>query len=79
MRKIIGSLRDHRHFMVVIAFLVVAMTFPTIAHVFDTEAFWVPTGNHPDTWMKFWDAWYGKMIFSGRADYYYTDLFSTLR
>ncbi|MCY3915043.1 MAG: hypothetical protein OXG49_03430 [Chloroflexi bacterium] len=75
MRKIIGSHRDHRHFLVTISLLIVVMTFPTIAYVFNTEVFWVPTGNHPDTWMKFWDAWFGKMIFSGRADYYYTDQF----
>lgn len=75
MRKIAGSLRDHRHFLAVMSLLIVVMTFPTIAYLFNTEVFWVPTGNHPDTWMKFWDAWYGKIVFSGRADYYYTDLF----
>ncbi len=75
MRMVIGSLRDHRHFIAVITLLIVVMTFPTIAHVFNTEVFWIPTGNHPDTWMKFWDAWYGKLIFSGRADYFFTDLF----
>lgn len=75
MTKIADSLREHIHFFAVISLLIVVMTFPTIAYVFNTEVFWVPTGNHPDTWMKFWDAWYGKMIFSGRAHYYYTDLF----
>lgn len=75
MRKIIKMFRDHRHFFAVISLLIVVLTFPTIAYIFNTEVFWVPTGNHPDTWMKFWDAWYGKALFSGRANYYFTDLF----
>ncbi len=75
MRKIIISLRNHRHFFAVISLLIVVVTFPTIAYIFNTEVFWVPTGNHPDTWMKIWDAWYGKALFSGRANYYFTDVF----
>ena len=75
MKTISDSLRDHRHFLAVVSLLIAVMTFPTIAYIFNTEVFWVPTGNHPDTWMKFWDAWYGKMILSGRADYFFTDLF----
>ena len=50
------------------------MTFPTIVYVFNTEVFWLPTGNHPDTWLKFWDAWYGKRMLAGQAEYYYTDM-----
>ena len=68
------SLRHHLHFIVVVTILIVVMTFPTIIYVFDTELFWLPTGRHPDTWMKFWDAWYGKRILAGEADFYYTDL-----
>ncbi|MCY4062842.1 MAG: hypothetical protein OXG53_10780 [Chloroflexi bacterium] len=52
MRRIIDSIRDHCHFIAVIALLIVVMTFPTIVYVFNTEVFWLPTGNHPDTWTK---------------------------
>ena len=49
-------LRQHLHFIAVVAFLIVAMTFPTIVYVFNTEVFRLPTGKHPDTWLKFWVA-----------------------
>ena len=72
--RCINILREHIHFIVVVTVLIVVMTFPTILYVFDTEVFWLPTGNHPDTWGKFWDAWYGQKVLSGQADLYYTDL-----
>jgi len=50
------------------------MTFPTIVYVFNTEVFWLPTGYHSDTWMKFWDAWYGWRVLAGEADIRHTDL-----
>ncbi len=68
------TLREHRHFIVVVAILIVVMTFPTIKYVFNTDVFWLPTGRHTDAWMKFWDAWYGKRILAGEAHFYYTDL-----
>ncbi len=74
MRGFGAALRGHRHFFILTALLILIMTFPTIVYVFNTEVFWLPTGNHPDTWMKFWDAWYGKRMLAGQADYYYTDL-----
>ncbi len=68
------TLRQHLHFIVVVTILIVVMTFPTIKYVVNTDVFWLPTGNHPDTWHKVWDAWYGKRILAGNADFYYTDL-----
>ncbi len=72
--KAARTLREHRHFIVVVAILIVVMTFPTIKYVFNTDVFWLPTGRHTDAWMKFWDAWYGKRILAGEAHFYYTDL-----
>ena len=74
MPKTLDALRKHLHVFVILAILIAVMTFPTIEYVFNTEVFWLPTGNHPDTWHKFWDAWYGKRILAGQADFYYTDL-----
>ncbi|MDE2776683.1 MAG: hypothetical protein OXI77_12135 [Chloroflexota bacterium] len=68
------TLRQHLPVFIIVAILIVVMTFPTIVYVFNTEVAWLPTGNHHDTWMKVWDAWYGKRILDGKADYYYTDL-----
>lgn len=74
MSRIGSALRRHRHFVVVVTILILVMTYPTIIYVFEPDVFWLPTGNHGDTWMKVWDAWYGKRILSGQSDYYFTDL-----
>ncbi|MCY4061105.1 MAG: hypothetical protein OXG53_01920 [Chloroflexi bacterium] len=73
MQKARSALSEHFPFMVMVALLTLAMTFPTFLHVFRTDAFWLPTGGVSDAWMKFWDAWYAKLIFSGLADFYFTD------
>ena len=64
--------RIHWHFLVVVSILIVVMTWPTILYVFKTDIFWLPTGRG-DLFMKFWDAWYGASIFTGNADFYFTD------
>ena len=74
MPRIRDTLRRHLHFIVCATILILVMTFPTIIYVFNTEVFWLPTGNHPDAWFKVWDAWYGKRLLAGQADFYYTDL-----
>lgn len=68
------ALRQHLCVFLILALLVVVMTFPTIFHVFSAEVFWLPTGDHSDTWMKFWDAWYGWRVLAGEADIRHTDL-----
>ena len=73
MSKISKTIREHRHFLIVVIGLIIAMTFPTVVYVFRTDVFWLPTGRG-DLFMKFWDAWYGKAILSGEADFYFTDL-----
>ena len=74
MTRAFTTIREHLHFITVACTLIVAMTFPTIIYIFNTEVFWLPTGNHEDTWIKFWDAWYGQKLFSGQANLYHTDL-----
>ena len=74
MTRLRNRFRNHLHFIVIVTILTLVMTFPTIVYVFNTEVFWLPTGNYPDTWMKFWDARYGQELFSGQADYSFTDL-----
>ena len=65
-------LRNHLHFVVTIGILIMALTWPAIVHVFDTTVFWLPSDN--DIWIEFWNAWYGKLILAGEADFYFTDL-----
>lgn len=67
------STRNHLHFIVVLCVLLVVMTWPTIVYVFNTEVFWLPIDSG-DIWIEFWNAWHGKQILAGKADYLFTDL-----
>lgn len=71
MSRKISLLRKHWHFIVIVAILLVAMTWPTVLHVFDTDARWLPTREY-DVWIKFWDAWHARSILAGEADLFYT-------
>ena len=63
----------HRHLFLVVAVLIVIMTFPTVVYVFKTDVFWVPVDSG-DVWITFWNAWYFKSLVAGTADFYFTDL-----
>lgn len=67
------KIHNHLHFLVVLSALLVVMTYPTIVHVFNTEIFWLPIDSG-DIWIEFWNAWHGKQILAGKADYLFTDL-----
>ena len=72
MTRLTRTLGYHRHFLLVVSILIVVMTWPTILYVFKTDVFWLPTGRG-DLFMKFWDAWYGASVFTGNAEFYFTD------
>ena len=74
MRRIRSTLCNHRHFLIIVTLLTLATTYPTIVYVFNTDVFWHPGGSSLDTYIEFWDIWYGKMILTGQADRFYTDL-----
>ena len=73
MLKIPRILRHHPLFFICAPLLVIALTWPTLFYVFNTDIFWLPSYDF-DVWMKFWDAWYGGLILRGEADFYFTDL-----
>lgn len=72
--RLLGRLSEHRHFLIVLTLLTLAVTFPTIVHVFRTDTFWHPGGEHPDSFIKLWDVWYGNLFLRGQADRFYTNL-----
>lgn len=74
MRRVLEQLHKHRHFVIIITLLTLVVTFPTIVHVFRTDVFWHPGGEHPDIFIEFWDVWYGSQFLRGQADRFYTDL-----
>ena len=73
MTKFWRAIHNHLHFLVVVSALLVVMTYPTIAYVFNTGGFWLPIDSG-DIWIEFWNAWHGKQILAGKADYLFTDL-----
>ena len=73
LKRLTHALRRHIHFLVIVPLLILLMTWPTAAHVFDTSSFWL-AGDNIDAHMLFWDAWYLKLLISGQADFFYTDL-----
>ena len=74
MKRLRTTLREHRHFVIVITFLTLLMTFPTIYYVFQPDVFWHPAGESNDVYLKIWDVWHGGRFFSGQTDsFLYTD------
>ncbi len=74
MKLVLRWLRENHHFVIVITLLTLVLTYPTIVQVFRTDIFWHPGGEHPDSFIKLWDVWYGNLFLSGQADRFYTDL-----
>ena len=73
MKILRNALRHHLPFLVIMPLLIVVMTWPTMAQVFDFDSFWLVQDNI-DANMLFWDAWYFEKLITGQADYYFTDL-----
>ena len=72
MNRIAAASRRHWPFFVFVPLLILIMTWPTAAYVFDWNTMWLPSDDD-DLRMKFWDAWYGGHFLAGQADFYYTD------
>ena len=56
-----------------VSILILVMTWPTILYVFKTDIFWLPIDSG-DIWIEFWNAWYGRLLLTGEAEYFHTDL-----
>lgn len=66
-------LRNYLPFIIVVAVLLVLMTWPTVVYVFNTDVFWLPTIVY-DAWTNVWNAWYAELILAGKAELLHTDL-----
>ncbi len=67
----ISGLRNHLHVLLIVPLVVIVMTWPTFARIFDSQDFWVHTW-HGDFWFRIWDAWHLERVLTGRADVFYT-------
>ena len=68
----ISRLRNHWHVLLVVPLVVIVMTWPTFARIFDGDEFWLHV-EHRDKWLRFWDAWHLERVLAGQAELYYTD------
>ncbi|MCY3781281.1 MAG: glycosyltransferase family 39 protein [Chloroflexi bacterium] len=66
-------LRDHLHFLIIVPLLIIVTTWPLAQNILDVHSLHRPPGD-ADVLIEFWDAWYGKLLLTGRADYFYTEL-----
>ena len=73
MSRVRSTLHNHLHVVVLVCVLIAVMTYPIGALLLEANVSWVPARD-ADIWMKFWDAWYGKSLIAGQADFYFTDL-----
>ena len=69
-----ASIRKHLPFILVTSILTLAMTFPTIVFIFNTDVFWLPAKHCCDVFIEFWDIWYAKQVLAEGADQFYTNM-----
>ena len=65
-------LRNHWHALLIVPLVIIVMTWPTIARVFDSDGYWFHTG-YWDHWLRIWDAWHIERVLAGQAELFYTD------
>ncbi len=70
--RIAGWLRNHRHVLLIVPLVVIAITWPTFPRIFDSDEFWLHVRHH-DKWLRIWDAWHVEKALAGHAELYYTD------
>ena len=68
----ISGLRNHAHVLLIVPLVVIVMTWPTFARIFDGDEFWLHSA-HGDLWLRIWDAWHIKNVLAGQAELFYTD------
>ena len=67
-----ARIRRHLPFLIITTALIIAMTWPAMALVFDADAFAVPTRN-ADVWQKLWDVWHWQRFLAGESSFYHSD------
>ena len=69
----VKCLRNHWHALLILPLVVIVMTWPTFARIFDREEFWQHTRYTYDAWQKYWDAWHMGRVLAGQSEFFYTD------
>jgi len=69
---VLNKTRTHFPFIAIVPLLIVVMTWPALALIFDADTFALPTRSF-DVFQKFWDVWHLEQFLAGRASFYHTD------
>ncbi len=66
-----GRLRNHIHVLLILPVVIIVMTWPTFARLFDADEFWVH--NHTfEIFHRVWDAWHMGQVLAGQAELWYS-------
>ena len=65
-------LRQHLPVLIIMPLLIIVMTWPTTAYVFDANTIAFPTRN-PDVFQKLWDVWHGGRFLAGQTSFYHSE------
>lgn len=70
-----GRLRNHIHVLLILPVVIVVMTWPTVARLFDTDELWVH--NHSfEIFLRVWDSWHIGQALTGQAELWHSvDMF----
>ncbi|MCY3831497.1 MAG: hypothetical protein OXG85_00695 [Chloroflexi bacterium] len=68
----VGALRKHFPVILIVPLVIIALTWPTFARLFDGDEIWLHTGQQ-DKWQPLWDVWHIKRVLAGEAELFYTD------
>ncbi len=64
-------LRNHIHVLLILPVVIVVMTWPTFARLFDADEFWVH--NHSfEIFHRVWDSWHIGQVLTGQAELWYS-------
>ena len=70
--RCVGTIRNHLHVLLIVPLVVIVMTWPTFARIFDSDDYWFHT-EHGDIWFRIWDAWHIERVLAGQERWFYSD------
>ena len=69
--RCVVTLRSHLHVLLIVPLVVIVMTWPTFARLFEADDYWFHT-RHVDLWYRMWDAWRLERVLAGQAQLFDT-------
>ena len=67
-----NCLRKNLHVIIILPLVIIVMTWPTFARLFDGDEIWLHTGQQ-DKWQPLWDISHIQRVFAGQSDLFFTE------